>query len=305
MRALVTGAAGFLGSYLVQDLVDHGHDVAVLLRSSSNAWRIKDLLPRVHTVIGSLSELEQLRPSLRNFNAECVFHLAWEGVANIDRNNPIQAYNICHTLELATLCAELGARCFIGAGSQAEYGPYSRAISETDATRPTTLYGKAKFAAGDMAAQILQASSVRFAWLRVFSTYGPKDAAHWLIPSMINTLRERQRMSLTRCDQLWGFLYVTDAAAAFRTIAERGAASGVYNVGSPDAPPLRDTVMMLRDLVDPAAELGFGDVPYRPDQVMVLRANVDRLLALGWMPRVPLSLGLRNTVEWYDALQSA
>lgn len=305
MRVLVTGAAGFLGSYLVQDLVDHGHDVAVLLRSSSNVWRIKDLLPRVHTIIGSFSELEQLRPALSDFNAEYVFHLGWEGVANIDRNNPTQAHNICYTLELATLSAELGAKCFIGAGSQAEYGPYSRAISETDATRPTSLYGTAKLAAGDMAAQVLRASGVRFAWLRVFSTYGPKDAAHWLIPSMISTLRERRRMSLTGCEQLWGFLYATDAAAAFRTVAEHRTASGVYNVGSPDAPLLRDTVTMLRDLVDPAAELGFGDVPYRPDQVMILRANVDRLLALGWMPRVPLWLGLRNTVEWYDALQSA
>ena len=285
MRALVTGATGFLGSYVVQELLDRGHDVAVLMRSTSVAWRIKDLLPRVHAITGSLDQVEKLRPALREFNAECVLHLAWEGVANTDRNNPAQARNICHTLELAALSAEFGARTFIGAGSQAEYGPYPRAISETDATTPTTLYGKAKLAAGDMTAQLLLACNVRFAWLRVFSTYGPKDADHWLIPSTIKTLRERRRMALTACEQAWGFLYATDAAAAFRTIAEDDAASGIYNVGSPDAPSLREMITMLRDLIDPMAELGFGEMPYRPDQVMVLRANVDHLFAHGWTPR--------------------
>lgn len=304
MRAFLTGATGFLGSYVAQDLIDHGHQVSVLLRPDSHAWRLKEILPRLNVILGSLDHLEQVRPALGQANAECVFHLAWEGVGNADRNNPTQARNISRTLELAALTAKLDARCFIGAGSQAEYGPHVRAIWETDKTRPTTLYGKAKLAAGDMTAQLLQGDGVRFAWLRVFSTYGPKDAEHWLIPSLIRTLRGGRPMALTACEQSWGFLYATDAASAFRLVAEDQGASGIYNVGSLDAPPLRDTVNILRDLVDPAAELGFGELPYRPDQVMVLQANVDRLLALGWRPQVPLPLGLRSTVEWYDASQS-
>jgi UDP-glucose 4-epimerase len=302
MRIFVTGATGFLGSYLVRELLDRGHDIGVLLRRNSHTWRIEDLLPQLEALTGSLDDVEELRSVLENFKPECILHLAWEGTGNSDRNRAIQARNIYRTVELAAIGADLGVKSFIGAGSQAEYGPYQRAIYETDATKPTTLYGKAKLAAGDMAADVLRQFGVRFAWLRVFSTYGPKDSEQWLIPSMIKSLREKRRVSLTLCEQLWGFLHAEDAASAFRAVAEEEAASGVYNLGSPDAPPLRETVNLLRDLIDPAAELGFGDLPYRPDQVMVLKANTDRLSALGWRPRVPLLLGLRNTVDWYNVL---
>ena len=74
---------------------------------------------------------------------------------------------------------------------------------------------------------------------------------------------------------------------------------------SPDAPPLRETVTRLRNLVDPAAVLGFGDLAYRPDQVMYLAADVSRLLALGWKPEVSFDDGLRETVEWHDATKSS
>jgi nucleoside-diphosphate-sugar epimerase len=56
---------------------------------------------------------------------------------------------------------------------------------------------------------------------------------------------------------------------------------------------------MLRDLVNPSAELGFGDVPYRPDQVMVLKADISRLAALGWKPAIDLASGLKEMVAWY------
>jgi nucleoside-diphosphate-sugar epimerase len=75
----------------------------------------------------------------------------------------------------------------------------------------------------------------------------------------------------------------------------------VFNLGSPDAPPLRETILAIRNLIDPAGELGFGDISYRPDQVMVLKADVTRLQSLGWQPRIRLEDGLREMVRWYDA----
>ena len=156
-----------------------------------------------------------------------------------------------------------------------------------------------------MAGQLCGELGVRFAWLRIFSTYGPKDTPGWLIPSMIRTLRERRHMALTGCEQRWGFLHARDVAAAFRIVLTDPSASGVYNLGSPDAPPLRDTVTTLRDLVNPAAELGFGEIPYRPDQVMILQADIRRLSALGWRRRISLVEGLSETVAWHDASQQS
>lgn len=305
MRVLVTGASGFLGSYLVADLVARGHEVSVLLRPGSSSWRLDETRDRLHVIPGSLEALDGLRGPLAAFAPEAVVHMAWRGVAGADRNSPVQAANVSDTVGLAELAAAAGARIFVGAGSQAEYGPYDRAIREDDVPRPTTLYGMAKLAAGSMAMRFCEERGLRATWLRIFSTYGPRDADHWLIPSTIRNLRAGQHMALTACEQRWGFLHARDAASAFRLAITLDSARGIFNVGSPDAPPLRETVTRLRDLVDPGAALGFGELAYRPDQVMMLAADVSRMLALGWKPEVALDDGLRETVSWHDATKSS
>jgi nucleoside-diphosphate-sugar epimerase len=305
MRIFVTGGSGFLGSHLVLDLMERGHEVAVLLRPESASWRLGEARDRLHVIPGALEHLERLRGALQAFAPEAVVHMAWRGVAGGDRNNPVQAANVAETVGLVELAAEAGAKTFVGAGSQAEYGPYDRAIREDDTPRPTTLYGMAKLAAGSMAMRLAEERGLRAAWLRIFSTYGPKDADYWLIPSMIRNLRSGQHMALTACEQRWGFLHARDAASAFRLAATHADARGIFNVGSPEAPPLRETVTRLRDLVAPGAALGFGELAYRPDQVMVLAADVSRMLALGWKPGVSLDEGLRETVNWHDTTNSS
>jgi UDP-glucose 4-epimerase len=305
MRVFVTGASGFLGSYLVADLLERGCEVAALLRPATSHWRLDEVHARLKVIAGGLDDLDGLRERLRDFVPEAFVHMAWRGVAGADRNDPVQSVNVADTVRLADLAAGVGAKAFIGAGSQAEYGPYDRVIREDDVARPTTLYGMAKLAAGSMVGRLCDERGLRWAWLRIFSTYGPRDADHWLIPGMIRSLRSGERMKLTPCEQRWGFLHARDAAAAFRVATMDASAHGVFNVGSADAPPLRETVTRLRDLVDPAAVLGFGDLAYRPDQVMFLAADVSRLLALGWKPEVSFDDGLRETVEWHDATKSS
>lgn len=296
MRVLVTGAGGFLGSHVAAELVARGHRVAALVRPSSAPWRLDPLAGRIDILRGDLADGPALAGLLAAVRPEAVVHLAWGGVGNAARNDPAQARNIAATLDLAAAAADAGARVFLGAGSQAEYGPKDHVIREEDATLPTTLYGHAKLAAGLMAGQLAAARGLRFAWLRVFSTYGPGDNPGWLISDLIAKLRRGERMALTPGAQRWGFLHARDAAAAFRVVLDDEGASGVFNLGSPDAPPLRETITMLRDLVDPRVPLGFGDVPYRPDQVMRLEADVGRLAALGWAPRIALADGLAETV---------
>jgi nucleoside-diphosphate-sugar epimerase len=298
MRIFVTGATGFLGSYVAEDLVAQGHDVAVLLRPGTRPWRLTAILDRLTVIEGTLDDPPALGNGLRSFAPDAVVHMAWRGVGNSERNSKDQARNIADTVEMADLAADAGATIFVGAGSQAEYGPYNRAIAESDVPRPTTFYGIAKLASGLMAERRCAERKLRFAWLRIFSVYGPKDNEAWLIPSLIRTLRANGHMALTGCEQRWGFLHARDAAAAVRLVLASSVAQGIYNLGSPDAPQLRDTVRRLHELIG-AGELGLGEVPYRPDQVMVLAADMTRLEALGWRPMVDLDQGLRETLAWH------
>lgn len=300
MRALVTGATGFLGSHLVGHLVRQGNAVAVLVRPGSDRWRIHESLPDVRILEGDLTSVDSWAADAAEFCPETVFHLGWHGVGNRHRNDATQLEgNVQAAVGLARLSVRLGCRAFVGLGSQAEYGPHEGTLDETASTSPTTLYGAAKLAAYHLCRVTLQPTSVRFAWLRLFSCYGPKDNPEWLIPSLISTLLERRLFSLTAGQQLWDYVFVTDAVRAIARVGACDEAQGAFNLGSGTALPLRWIVETVRDLIDPGLPLGFGEVPYRPDQVMHLEADISRLRQIvGWEPQVTLADGLARTIDW-------
>jgi nucleoside-diphosphate-sugar epimerase len=188
----------------------------------------------------------------------------------------------------------------VGCGSQAEYGPRPDRTAEEAPLRPTTAYGAAKVATFQLLQTLAALHGVRFAWARFFSTYGPRDEPHWMIPQLIDRLLRGERPALTEGRQRWDYLHVRDAAAAVAALAESPGATGPFNVGSGSPVPLRQIVERIRDVASPGAALGFGEVPYRPDQVMHLEAGIEKLVAAtGWRPRIALDEGLRETVEWF------
>ncbi|MBC7490042.1 MAG: NAD(P)-dependent oxidoreductase [Glaciimonas sp.] len=299
-RILVTGGTGFVGAHVVRQLVAQGREVAVLMRASSNSRRIDDLLGRCTVIRGELANLESARGALTHFAPEAVVHLAWEGVKGVDRNSSVQIDNVVASINLYQLTEQIGCGYFLGLGSQAEYGPLAGRISESAATRPTTAYGAAKLATGLVLERTSVASGRPFAWLRLFSTYGPDDDPSWLIPYLIRSLLAGEKPSLTKAEQIWDYMHVNDAAAGVVAALDAGAC-GLFNLGAGRARPLRDIIAMIRDAINPSLPLGFGEVPYRSDQVMHLEADITALSsAAGWSPVVSLESGLVETVAWHQ-----
>lgn len=304
-RVLVTGGAGFVGARVVHRLVEQGCAVALLLREASNTRRLQGVIERCTVLRGELSRLEAQRAPLQSFAPDGVLHLAWEGVKGADRNHPMQLSNVSTSIDLFRLTGEIGCASFVGLGSQAEYGLLSGRIDERAPTRPTTTYGAAKLAAGCALERAAAAAGRPFAWLRLFSSYGPDDDPSWLIPYMIRTLLAGERPRLTKAEQIWDYIHVDDVADAIVAALQSGA-HGIFNLGSGQARPLREIVELLRDGIDPALPLGFGEVEYRPDQVMHLESDIGALCAAtGWAPRVPLEQGLAGTIEWHRAAHAA
>ena len=301
MRVLLTGATGFIGSYVLRRFLSSGeHEVAVLLRRDSDPWRIRELVSGAARIEGSLDALHCVEPEVRKFAADTVVHLAWSGVENCCRNDVSQIDNIGRGVELLKLIHGCGARCFVGLGSQAEYGPCMDRISEDHPTRPTTFYGVAKLCAFLLGRRLSEEFGMRFAWVRLSSSFGPKDWQGWMIPQLILTLLKGERPVLTKGDQLWDYIYVEDVAEAIYAVASAGKAEGAFNLGSGRVCRIRDIAERIRDLVDPSLELGFGDEPYRPDQVFRLEPDISRLRkSTGWTPHISIEDGLARTVEWY------
>lgn len=297
-RVFVTGASGFVGSAVVRALVAQGRDVAVLLRASSSPQRLQDCLGKLRVVRADLQGVDAVAGDIADFAPDAVLHLGWEGVKGADRNSPVQASNIASSLALFRIAADCGCQAFVGMGSQAEYGPAPGRLDESAPTRPTTVYGAAKLSTCLMLDRLGAANAQPFAWLRLFSSYGPGDDPSWLLQYLARMLLSGQRPALTAAQQVWDYIHVDDVAGAVIAAMDTRA-QGVFNLGSGHAHKLEHIITTLRDLVDPGLPLGFGEVPYRPDQVMHLEADIGRLTAAtGWRPQVPLDTGLRQVVDW-------
>ena len=186
MRVLLTGATGFIGSHVLRRLLDdESLRIAVLVRAKSAAGRIQDLLDPIQWIEGDLAALGAAEAAIIDFAPDAVVHLAWHGVGNRLRNDDSQLQNLTGTLALLRIAHRAGTQHWIGFGSQAEYGPHNGIITEDAPTHPTTLYGVTKLSAGHYTRQLCGQCGLRYAWLRLFSAYGPKDDLNWMIPLVI------------------------------------------------------------------------------------------------------------------------
>ncbi len=301
MRCLVTGASGHIGAFLTKALLKRGCEVAVLVRPQSNLWRIDDVRDQVTLVYGALGNLAGTPETLNAWKPEAVFHCAWEGVTGAYRNDPAQiTRNVVGSLELFEVAQAAGMRAWVGIGSQAEYGVVDGVLREDLVPQPVTSYGLAKLCLGMMTEKLCAMMDIRFIWLRLLATYGPMDAPQHMIPSLIGRLLAGEEPALTLGGQRWDYLYVTDAADAICRLVLETPASGVFNLGSGQAPAVRELAEAMRNRINPALSLNFGTVAYPPDQVMHLQADVSKLqAATGWSPQVTLDEGLRLTIEWH------
>ena len=298
MKAIVTGGTGFLGGALVAKILASEGTVAMVVRRGSHVPSTLRTHPRVTIVEGDLDDVPSWSVPLEGFCADVFFHLAWKGVGNSFRNDPVQISNISFTLDTIRLASNLGCRRWVATGSQAEYGPLNRRISESDLLEPTTLYGASKAATSVLVGPLGRQLEIETVWTRVFSTYGPGDRAGWMLVDIVRQLFERSRPALTPGEQLWDYLYVDDAVEGLIALGATANLSGIFNLGSGRSQTIRSIVEMARDLVDPQLSLGFGEVAYRPDQVMHLEADISKLTSFtGWKPSISMEVGLLRLIE--------
>ena len=135
-------------------------------------------------------------------------------------------------------------------------------------------------------------------WVRVGSVYGPQDGANTMVMSMIGKLRRGETPQLTKGEQMWDYLYSGDAAEALICLSEKGIQGKTYVLGSGQAQPLHQYFRLIRDAVNPDAELALGAIPYAERQVMYLCADISQITEdTGWRPEIPFSEGIRRTLR--------
>ncbi len=298
-KVIITGGTGAVGYALVKFLSGRGIKVTVAVRPGSGRKQSITGIKNVKVVDCPVEDIERL-PDMIKGKYDTFFHLAWAYAGKKTRNNRgLQKKNLEYTLKAVKTAKKMGCCAFIGTGSQAEYARSNRAIKEDDKTEPEFAGGTVKLAAGRLAAALCRQLGIRFIWARIFSVYGPNDGENTMIMYCIRQLLNNKRPGLTKCAQIWDYLYSTDAARALWLLADKGVDQNVYNIGGGKGYPLVKYVKTLRDAIDPKLSLGFGEIKYGDNQVMYLKADISKIKNdTGFQPLIPFKQGITETIEW-------
>lgn len=291
-RIAITGATSMLGQALTQEALKAGLEVVAIVRHGS---RYASSLPDgVEVVYADMNEYAKTKLSVRP--CDCFFHLAWGKTLPSEKDAArSHAENIAYTIDAVLLAHSIGCTAFVGAGSQAEYGVAGERLRPDTPVNPESGYGIAKYAAGKLAALVSRKLGMKYNWLRIVSVYGPASRPPAIVPQLIADFSHGVCPKLTPCDQMWDFLYSSDAARAMLSVAERGITHKSYVLGSGDGHPLRDYVEQIRDIINPAVELKFGTKEYYPHQAKYLVADISELMQdTGWKPLVSFIDGIRE-----------
>lgn len=297
-KVIITGPTGAIGHALIEKCLDEGCEVFAICRPNSE--RIKSLPQhvRLHILEYDLSELKKANESLP-VDCDVLYHFGWAATFGDARNDmPTQIKNIQYTIDAVHLAHVCGCSTFIGAGSQAEYGRVEGKLSADTPAFPENGYGMAKLCAGEMSRVEAQKLGIKHIWTRILSVYGPYDGQQTLISSAIRSMLSGEKLSMTAGEQLWDYLYSSDAADALYAMAENGKDGSVYVLGSGKALPLREYVEIIRDIINPDLEIGFGERPYFKDQVMHLEADISDLTKdTGWIPKINFYNGVSMLIQ--------
>ncbi len=294
-RVVITGCTGAIGIALLHKCIEEHAEVLAICHKGSKRIGNIPTHPNITIVACNLDELKDLE--ITNEKPYDVFyHLAWNGTFGATRNDMyLQNHNVTYTLDAVHLSKRLGCHTFIGAGSQAEYGRVEGVLRADTPTNPENGYGIAKLCAGNMSRMMCEQLGIKHIWTRILSVYGPHDGTATMVSSTIQTLQNGQVPKCTLGEQLWDYLYSSDAANGLYLMGIRGKHRAIYVLGSGYARPLKEYIETICKVINPNIRPALGAVPYGERQVMHLEADITDLVRdTGFQVEVGFEDGIRK-----------
>jgi nucleoside-diphosphate-sugar epimerase len=296
MKILLTGATGFLGYNIALALQKANNDILCLKRASSVVPFTKDEASMMSWV--NFDDINY-REIINSFHPQVLIHAAWIGVSAKDRD----AYNLQRqNVEMANeIMCIFPFQQIIMLGSQDEYGYIDSCVSEDYALNPLSAYAKAKIECCNNLMNTAAKTKIEWQWLRIFSVYGLRQAANWVIPAtVLKCLRNENFMDTTKGEQSYAFLYSSDLADAIVSVVGSGGNSGIYNLSSQRDIQLKDLFLKIKELTHSSIKFNFGAIDYRPNQSMLIKGDSTKFIrTFGNFEKIGLDEGLKKVVDSY------
>lgn len=305
----MTGADGFIGSHLVELLCDEGAHVRALsyYNSAGNqGWlEVIPCLDDVEVISGDIRDPAQIRAAIKGVAA--VFHLAALIAIPYSYRAPASYVqtNVEGTLNVLQAALDNGVTRVLHTSTSEVYGTARRVpIDEAHPLQPQSPYSASKIAADALAMSFHYAYGLPVTVVRPFNTYGPRQSARAVIPTVITQILAGQHsIRLGSLHPTRDFNYVADTCRGFLELARCEAAVGrTVNIGSDSEIAIGDTAKLIARIMGADIRIETEEARLRPAGSEVERLRCDNTLIrslTGFVPAVGLEDGLRRTIEWF------
>ncbi|MFN3848517.1 MAG: NAD-dependent 4,6-dehydratase LegB [Spirosomataceae bacterium] len=311
-KVLVTGADGFIGSHLVERLLAEGCQVkAFVYYNSFNSWGwldtfSKETLSQIEIFSGDVRDPHGVREAVKG--VDVVFHLAALIAIPYSYYSP-ESYvdtNIKGTLNILQACRDLNVEKLLVTSTSEVYGTALYVpIDEKHPRQGQSPYSATKIGADSLADSFYRSFNLPVIIVRPFNTYGPRQSARAVIPTIITQLLNgAEQIKLGALHPTRDLLFVKDTANGFVEIAKSEKTNGQeINIATQNEISILDLAEKLISLINPKAQIVSDDVRLRPE-----KSEVERLLGSNqkikeltdWTPNSTLEQGLLQTIEWFS-----
>ncbi len=315
MKILVTGADGFIGSHVVETLVKNGHDVrAFVLYNSFNSWgwldeSDKSIRDSIDVFAGDIRDPHGVDKAVEN--QEVVLNLAALIAIPYSYHSP-DTYidtNIKGTLNILQAARRHNVTRVVQTSTSEVYGTAQYIpIDEVHPLHPQSPYAASKVGADQLALSFHASFGLPVGILRPFNTYGPRQSARAVIPTIISQLANKSKVKLGSLSPTRDFSFVQDTVNGFLAAAQSDAIIGqTINLGSGFEISIKETAETIAKLMNVKLELVDDQQRVRPENSEVERlfASIEKAkTVLGWQPQLKglggFETGLKQTIEWFS-----
>lgn len=308
-RVLVTGAGGFIASHLVERLLHEGARVRAFVRYNSRdeAGFLREVKAQegLEIVAGDLRNMGAVESAVEGI--ETVFHLG--AVISIPYSyvNPVEVVesNVTGTLNVLMACRKWGVERVVHTSTSEVYGTARVVpIDESHPLQGQSPYSASKIGADKLAESFWDAYSLPVVTVRPFNTYGPRQSARAVIPTIVSQALLREVVHLGNLEARRDFTYVDDTVEGFMMAAiTEGIEGVVVNLGTGEDISVREVAETIIALTGRKVRIEVEEERMRPERSEVMRLVSDNRLArekIGWRPEVSLEDGLRKTIDWIE-----
>lgn len=311
-KVLVTGAGGFIGSHLTEQLVNHGATVRAFLRYNSRSFEgfistlAESIKNKIELFYGEVRELETIREAMKG--VDVVFNLAALVGIPYSYQHPHEVFetNTMGILNIVSVAREQGIEKIVHTSTSEVYGSAIYVpIDEKHPLQPQSPYSASKIGADALALSFFHSFNLPVSIIRPFNSYGPRQSERAVIPTIIIQALMKNEVSLGNLETTRDFTFVEDTARGFIKIAESDKSIGeVINIGSGKDISIGELCKKIAGFVGKQVEIKNDSNRMRPEksEVKRLRASIQKAKELtGWEPQIPLDDGLKRTIDYIKA----